>query len=137
MADTPRMTDTAATWTSDNPFSSPSELPFEAPAFDQIREEHYLPAFEAGMQQHLTEVRAIAENPDAPTFENTVEAMERFAAERGVTYELWRDPEFALTNALEIVGYPVTYFVSADGEILRQTGEIDAAELRETIQELF
>ncbi len=77
MADTPRMTDTAASWTSDNPFSSPSELPFEAPAFDQIREEHYLPAFEAGMQQHLTEVRAIAENPDAPTFENTVEAMER------------------------------------------------------------
>ncbi len=63
--------------------------------------------------------------------------MERFAAERGVTYELWRDPEFELTNALEIVSYPVTYFVSADGEILRQTGEIDADALRAAIEELF
>lgn len=68
---------------------------------------------------------------------DTVEAMERFAAERGVTYELWRDPEFELTNALEVIGYPVTYFVSPDGEILRQTGEIDAGELRQAIEELF
>jgi len=68
---------------------------------------------------------------------DTVEAMTSFAAERGVEYDLWRDPDFALTNALEIIGYPVTYFVSADGEIVRQTGELDADELRQAIDELF
>ena len=68
---------------------------------------------------------------------DTVEAMESFAAERGVTYDLWRDTEFELTNALEIVGYPVTLFVSPQGEILRQTGEIDADGLRSAIEELF
>jgi len=71
------MTDVTAGWTSDNPFSAPSTLPFEAPAFDRIREEHYLPAFAAGMERHLAEVRAIAANGDAPTFGNTIEAMER------------------------------------------------------------
>lgn len=68
---------------------------------------------------------------------DTVDVMERFAGERGVEYPLWRDTERALSDELGIVGYPVTLFVSADGEILRQTGEIDADELRETIEELF
>ncbi len=68
---------------------------------------------------------------------DTVEAMQRFADERGVRYPLWRDTDFALTNELEIVGYPVTLFVSPEGEILRQTGEIDADELRAAIEELF
>ena len=47
------MTDATAAWTSDNPFSSPSPLAYGAPAFDRIREEHFLPAFIAGMEQHL------------------------------------------------------------------------------------
>lgn len=68
---------------------------------------------------------------------DTIEAMTAFAADRGVEYDLWRDPDFALTNALEIIGYPVTYFVSADGVIVRQTGELDADELRQAIEELF
>ncbi len=68
---------------------------------------------------------------------DTVEAMERFAGERGVTYPLLRDPERSLTNALSIVGYPVTLFVDADGTILRQTGVIDADGLRSAIEELF
>ena len=63
--------------------------------------------------------------------------MERFAAERGVQYPLWRDTNFALTNELEIVGYPVTLFVSPEGRIVRQTGEIDGEELRAAIEELF
>ena len=71
------MTDATAAWTSDNPFSSPSPLAYGAPAFDRIREEHFLPAFIAGMEQHLREVHAIRDDPAAATFENTVEAMER------------------------------------------------------------
>ncbi|WP_052432615.1 M3 family metallopeptidase [Streptacidiphilus carbonis] len=63
-----------------NPFLSPSTLPFELPPFTEIREEHYLPAFEAGMAEQLAEVAAIAGSPEPPTFENTIEALERSGA---------------------------------------------------------
>ncbi len=63
--------------TASNPFLSVSPLPFQAPAFDQVKVEHYLPAFEAGMQQQLEQVRLIAENTDAPTFDNTMTELER------------------------------------------------------------
>lgn len=64
----------------DNPFVSPSPLPFHAPAFDKIRIEHYLPTFTVGMKQQLAEMDAIAQQKDAPTFENTIVAMERSGA---------------------------------------------------------
>lgn len=61
----------------ENPFFAPSSLPYELPPFDDIREEHYLPAFERGMAEQLAEVEAIANDPEPPTFENTIEALER------------------------------------------------------------
>lgn len=61
----------------DNPFLSASTLPFEAPDFSIIRNEHFVPAFEAGMAQQLEQVEAIVSNPEAPTFENTIVAMEK------------------------------------------------------------
>ncbi len=61
----------------DNPFFSPSQLPFEAPDFDDIRNDDYLPAFEEGMRQELQEIDAIVSNPATPTFENTLVALER------------------------------------------------------------
>lgn len=63
-----------------NPFLAPSALPYGTPAFDQISDDHYLPAFEAGMAEQLREVEAIAGNPAAPTFDNTIVAMERTGA---------------------------------------------------------
>jgi peptidyl-dipeptidase Dcp len=60
-----------------NPFYAASTLPFEAPPFDKIRDEDYQPAIEAGMKQELDEILRIADNPAAPTFENTLVAMER------------------------------------------------------------
>ena len=60
-----------------NPFYAPSTLPFQAPPFDKIKDEDYQPAIEAGMAQELIEVQAIADNAAAPTFENTLVAMER------------------------------------------------------------
>jgi len=60
-----------------NPFAKPSALPFNYPAFDKIKDEHFLPAYAAGMREQLREVDAIANNPKAPTFENTIVAMER------------------------------------------------------------
>jgi peptidyl-dipeptidase Dcp len=64
----------------DNPFAAPSALPLHAPAFDKIRVEHFMPAFLAGMRQELEEVKAIAEQKDAPTFENTILPMEKSGA---------------------------------------------------------
>src|SRR5579863_9800571 len=60
-----------------NPFYAPSTLPFHAPPFDKIKDEDYQPAIEAGMAEELTEIQAIADNPAAPTFENTFIAMEK------------------------------------------------------------
>jgi peptidyl-dipeptidase Dcp len=60
-----------------NPFYAPSALPFQAPPFDKIEDSDFQPAIEAGMAQQLREVRAIADNPDLPTFENTLIALEK------------------------------------------------------------
>jgi peptidyl-dipeptidase Dcp len=60
-----------------NPFYAPSTLPFHAPPFDRIKDEDYQPAIEAGMAEELSEMQAIADNPAAPTFENTLVAMQK------------------------------------------------------------
>ena len=59
-----------------NPLLTESAAPFGAPEFDKIRNEHYLPAFEAAIAEAKAEIDAIVANPDEPTFENTIEAME-------------------------------------------------------------
>jgi peptidyl-dipeptidase Dcp len=63
-----------------NPFYAASTLPFQAPPFDRIKDSDYQPAIEAGMAEQLKEMRAIADNPAAPTFENTLVAMEKTGA---------------------------------------------------------
>ncbi|RUO30110.1 dipeptidyl carboxypeptidase II [Aliidiomarina sedimenti] len=62
---------------SSNPFAQPSELQYEAPDFSIIEDDHFLPAFEQGMQDHMAEIEAIATNSEPATFENTIVAMER------------------------------------------------------------
>ncbi len=61
----------------DNPFYSPSDLPYALPPFAQIREEHYLPAFERGMTEQLDEIAEIANSTEPPTVVNTLVALER------------------------------------------------------------
>ena len=60
-----------------NPFFSASPLPYQAPPFDRIEESDYAPALEEGMKRQIAEIEAIADNPEPPTFANTLEAMER------------------------------------------------------------
>lgn len=60
-----------------NPFFAASTLPFQAPPFDKIKDEDYQPAIEAGIAQEEEEIQAIADNHEAPTFENTIVAMEK------------------------------------------------------------
>lgn len=55
-----------------NPFLSEYTTPFQVPPFDQIKNEQYLPAFEAGMKEQLAEVEAIVNNAETPTFANTI-----------------------------------------------------------------
>ena len=59
-----------------NPLLMESTAPFGAPQFDKIRNEHYLPAFEAGIAEAKAEIDAIVANEEEPTFANTIEAME-------------------------------------------------------------
>ena len=59
-----------------NPLFSEFKTPYQVPPFDKIKEEHYLPGFKEGMTQHNKEIEAIVNNKKAPTFENTIEALE-------------------------------------------------------------
>lgn len=60
-----------------NPLLEASSLPLEAPNFDAIDEEHFMPAFERGIEEQLEEIKNIANNSDEPTFENTILEMEK------------------------------------------------------------
>ena len=63
--------------TGTNPFYQESTLYFKYPPFDKIKNAHYAPAFEKGMAEQLAEIEGIAGQSDAPTFENTIVAMEK------------------------------------------------------------
>ena len=66
--------------TTTNPFLTGWDTPYGIPDFDAVKEKHYVPAVEAGIAQQQAEIDAIIANPDAPTFENVVEAYERSGA---------------------------------------------------------
>lgn len=61
----------------ENPLLKEFTTPFGVPPFDQIKEEHFLPAIKTGIEIHKKEIEAIIKNPEAPTFENTIEALEK------------------------------------------------------------
>ena len=60
-----------------NPLLTESTLPFRYPRFDLIKTEHFAPAFERGMAEQRREIEAIARSTEAPSFENTIVAMEK------------------------------------------------------------
>jgi Zn-dependent oligopeptidases len=61
----------------DNPLAAESVLPYQYPAFDKIKDEHFVPAIEAGMREQLKEIEPIANDSEKPTFDNTIVALER------------------------------------------------------------
>lgn len=75
-----------------NPLLTDSTLPYGAPQFDKIKTEHYLPAFEQAITEAKAEIDAIVNNPDAPTFENTIAALDeaggRLNDAAGIFYNL-------------------------------------------------
>jgi peptidyl-dipeptidase Dcp len=62
---------------SDNPLMQESTLPYHYPAFDKLKDEHFVPAIEAGMREQLKEIEPIANNSEKPTFDNSIVALER------------------------------------------------------------
>lgn len=75
-----------------NPLLTDSTLPYGAPQFDKIKTEHYLPAFEQAITEAKAEIDAIVNNPDEPTFENTIAALDeaggRLNDAAGIFYNL-------------------------------------------------
>lgn len=61
----------------ENPFYSEWNTPYEVPPFDQIKNKHFMSAFEDGIKQQIKEVEALSNNENEPTFENTIEAFEK------------------------------------------------------------
>ena len=66
--------------TSENPLLVEQNTPFGVPAFDKVKIEHYLPAFQEAIAANEAEIEAIVNNPEAPTFANTIEALDRSGA---------------------------------------------------------
>jgi len=62
---------------SKNPFFSEYDTPFQTPPFERIQNKHFMPAFKEGMKLEQQEIESIAANEEAPSFENTVEALEK------------------------------------------------------------
>ena len=60
-----------------NPFFQEWNTPYEVPPFMDIKDEHYMPAYQKGMEENLSEIDVIVNNPEAPTFANTIEELER------------------------------------------------------------
>ncbi len=88
----PAMSDDSA---QDNPLFAQSTLTLKYPHFDKIKDSHFGPAFDRGMAENIKEMEAIANNPDAPTFDNTIVAMEKSGQLLGRTAAIF----FNLTGA--------------------------------------
>ncbi|MBQ5940965.1 MULTISPECIES: M3 family metallopeptidase [unclassified Massilia] len=88
----------AAALDASNPFAKQSSLPLNYPAFDKIKDEHFLPAYAAGMREQLREVDVIANSKAAPSFANTIVAMERSGQLLGRVSAVFSNLQTANTN---------------------------------------
>ena len=112
----------------ENPLLEESQLPYGAPQFDKIKTEHYLPAFEQAIKEDKAEVDAIVANPDAPTFANTIEAMEfnggKFNDIASIFYNLMEadtnDEMQALAETLSPMVTDFSMYVSLNPELFKR-----------------
>jgi len=81
-----------------NPFMKASTLPYQAPAFDKIKDGDYQPAIEEGMKQQLAEINSIANSKEKATFENTLVAMEKSGQLLRRTYSVFNAVSGANTD---------------------------------------
>jgi len=81
-----------------NPFFTEWDTPYGIPPFDLIKDEHYRPAVDAGFAELMAEIEAIKTNPDAPTFENTIEALETSGSAVDKVFKVFRNITNTDTN---------------------------------------
>lgn len=104
----------------DNPLLVESSLPYRYPHFDKIRDEHFAPAYEAGMAENAREMEKIANNPAAPTFENTIVAMERAGATLERVSQIFGNLNGTITNPkLQTVEKEMAPKLAAHGDAIR------------------
>ena len=82
----------------ENPFFTEWTAPFGVPPFDEIKPAHYMPAFEKGIEDHNAELQAIGGSADAPTFANTLEALEKSGALLAKVMPVFGNHDSAITN---------------------------------------
>lgn len=73
-------TDKTVRMETNNPFFEKYDTPFNVPDFGQIKNAHFMPAFEKGIEEHTKEIEAIVDNTEEPSFDNTVVALEESGA---------------------------------------------------------
>lgn len=108
-----------------NPFAQESTLPFNYPRFDQIKDEHYAPAFAAGMAEQLKEVDAIAANSAPPTFDNTLIALEKSGQLLGRVNRTFSNLTGTLTNdTLRALEKELSPKLAAQSDAIRLNGAL-------------
>lgn len=108
---------TACQQQSSNPFLSAYNTPFEVPPFEQIKNEHYMPAFEEGIKQQKAEIEAIVNNPESPTFENTILALDLSGMLlRNVELTFFSFTEAMSNDTLRDIAAEVTPMLTAHGD---------------------
>ena len=110
-----------------NPFFSEFDTPYGVPPFDKIKIEHYMPAFIEGIRQDSLEIEAIANNPEPPTFANTIEALENtgalLARVSGVFYNLQSSET---NNELDEIAEKVSPLVTEHSDNIRLNAKLFA-----------
>ena len=100
-------------------------LPFDAPAFDKIKDGDFRPAIEAGMQKHLAEIDPIANSTDAPTFENTIVALERSGKELTRATSIFYNLTGSATNdSLQAIKEALAPKLAAHGDAITLNGKL-------------
>lgn len=117
----------AMTACSTNPFLSEWDTVYGIPPFDQIREEHYIPAIKEGIKQQNAEIAAIITNPQEPTFENTIAALDA----SGMTLErvsnvLFNVSESDATESLNAIVEEAMPLISEHGDNIYMNAELFA-----------
>lgn len=110
---------------SENPFLSKYDTPFEVPPFDKIQNHHYLPAFREGMKQHEAEIDAIVKNPEAPDFANTIEALEKSGQLLNkVSYVFFNLQQANTNDSLNAIAEEIMPEVTAHGDAVYLNGKL-------------